>query len=194
MTIQRCEWATHDELEMQYHDLEWGVPEHDETRLFELLILESMQAGLSWSIILRKRESMREAFDSFDYRLIANYSEAKIHSLLLNPGIIRNYSKVCATVTNAKSFMKIQDEFGSFSSYIWSFVDDHPIRGNWNSIDEVACSSPLSEAISKDLRRHGFKFIGSKTIYSYLQSAGIINDHIKSCFRYSQINSMSLDK
>lgn len=179
---------------MQYHDLEWGVPEHDETRLFELLILESMQAGLSWSIILRKRESMRIAFDSFDYRLIANYSEEKIHSLLLNLGIIRNYSKVSATVTNAKSFMKIQDEFGSFSSYIWSFVDDNPIRRNWNSIDEVACSSPLSEAISKDLRRHGFKFMSSKTIYSYLQSTGIINDHIKSCFIYSQINSMSLDK
>lgn len=179
----RCDWCCGDELYIRYHDNEWGVPVHNDLVLFEFLVLESMQSGLSWLTILRKRENFRKAFDNFDIKKIAKYNEEKINELLNDSGIVRNNLKIKAAINNANMFIKIQEEFGSFNCYLWSFVDNKVINNHYKKIDEVPVKSELSDKISKDLKRRGFKFLGSIIIYSYLQAIGIINDHINSCFR-----------
>lgn len=187
MKKQRCAWCVGDALYEAYHDQEWGVPAYDDATIFEFLILETFQAGLSWITILRKRENFRAAFDGFDYKKIANYNQTKIDSLLQDAGIIRNKLKVHATVTNAQLFMKIQEEFGSFSKYIWGFVNGEPIKNQCKTMKDVPATSPISDALSKDLKKRGFKFVGSTVIYAHMQATGMVNDHIESCFRYSEI-------
>lgn len=182
----RCAWCGTDPLYIKYHDEEWGVPVTDDKILFEFLILESFQAGLSWITILRKRENFREAFDNFNYKKIAKYEQSKIDSLLQNEGIIRNKLKVNSAVTNAKLFMEIQKEFGSFSNYMWSFVGDKPIKNNWKNHTDAPATTKESDALSKDLKKRGFKFVGSTVVYAYMQATGLVNDHIESCFRYNQ--------
>ncbi len=179
--IIRCSWCEKDDLYRNYHDLEWGKPVYDDETLFEFLILETFQAGLSWYTILSKRNTFREAFDHFEFRKIALYEEEKVEELLLNRGIIRNRLKILSTITNAQNFIKIQNEFGSFSKYIWDFVDGNPIDNCPSSIKEIPATSALSDEISKELKKRGFKFVGSTVIYAYLQAIGIINDHIASC-------------
>ena len=176
----RCGWAK-GEKDILYHDTEWGVPSHDDRYIFEMLILEGFQAGLSWNTILQKRENFRKAFDNFDYKKIAEYDETKLNELLQNQGIIRNRLKINSTVTNALAFMKIQEEFGSFAKYIWNFTDNKRIINNWKELSEVPATSVLSDKISKDLKKRGFKFVGSTIIYSFLQAIGIIDDHLISC-------------
>ncbi len=183
----RCGWCVGDDLYEAYHDQEWGVPVYDDDTLFEFLILETFQAGLSWITVLRKRENFRKAFDNFDYKTIANYKQAKIDSLLQDAGIIRNKLKVNATVTNAKSFMNVQQEFGSFSKYIWGFVDGKPIKNTLKNYKEAPATTALSDAISKDLKKRGFKFVGSTVIYAHMQATGMVNDHEVGCFRYDQV-------
>jgi DNA-3-methyladenine glycosylase I len=182
----RCGWAKND-LSIQYHDAEWGVPAHDDRRLFEFLILEGAQAGLSWDTVLRKRENYRAAFDNFDAEKIACYEENKLNELLLNEGIVRNRLKMASTVQNAKSFLKIRDELGSFDSYIWSFVDGSPIINRWENLSEVPAKTDLSDAMSKDLKRRGFNFVGSTIMYAFMQACGLVNDHLISCFRYKEV-------
>ncbi|WP_194766656.1 DNA-3-methyladenine glycosylase I [Tamlana sp. I1] len=186
-TKSRCAWCQGDTLYETYHDEEWGVPVFDDETLFEFLILETFQAGLSWITILRKRENFRKAFDAFDYKKIAHYKQDKIDALLLDAGIIRNKLKVKAAVTNAQAFMEIQNEFGSFSKYIWGFVGGKPIKNKVNSIKDVPANTPLSDAISKDLKKRGFKFVGSTVVYAHMQATGMVNDHEKNCFRYNEI-------
>jgi DNA-3-methyladenine glycosylase I len=183
----RCSWPGNDSLYIAYHDEEWGVPVYDDQTLFEFLLLETFQAGLSWITILRKRENFREAFDGFDYKKIAKYNQAKIDSLLLNSGIIRNKLKVKSAVTNAQAFMKIQEEFGSFSDYIWGFVQGKPLKNELNSMTEIPANTPLSDALSKDLKKRGFKFVGSTVVYAHMQATGMVNDHLVSCFRYDEV-------
>jgi DNA-3-methyladenine glycosylase I len=185
MTI-RCGWATND-LSIDYHDTEWGVPVHDDKRLFEFLILEGAQAGLSWDTVLRKRENYRAAFDDFDAEKIARYDDRKSNELLLNEGIIRNRLKIASAVANAKSFLKIRDEFGSFDSYIWQFVDGEPIVNRWKNLSEVPAKTAVSDAMSKDLKRRGFNFVGSTIMYAFMQACGLVNDHLVSCFRYREV-------
>lgn len=180
----RCEWVTEDPLYIKYHDDEWGVPEHDDQKLFEFIILESAQAGLSWITILKKRENYRLAYDNFDPQLIKDYDEEKIQELLENPGIIRNRRKIEASINNAKCFIQVQKEWGSFDKYIWNFVKGEPIKGQWNSIQEVPTSTPLSDQITKDLKKRGFKFIGTTIVYSYMQAVGLVDDHTKNCICY----------
>ena len=170
---------------VEYHDQEWGVPVHDDQTLFELLMLEGAQAGLSWETILRKRESYREAFDHLDAEKIVLYDEGRIQELLQNPGIVRNRLKVRAFVSNAAGFLALQKELESFDSYLWSFVDGTPIRNSWNEVAEVPAKTELSDQLSADLKRRGFKFVGSTICYAFLQSAGLVNDHLVSCFRYA---------
>ncbi len=187
MEKQRCAWCGDDPLYMAYHDKEWGVPVKDDATLFEFLLLETFQAGLSWITILRKRENFRKAFDDFDYRKIANYSEKKIASLIQDAGIIRNKLKVKSAVTNAQHFIEIQKEFGSFSNYIWKFVDGKPIKNKWKTLNECPANTPLSDTISKDLKKRGFKFVGSTVIYAHMQATGMVNDHTTECFRYNEV-------
>ena len=184
MGIIRCSWCGDDPLYVAYHDNEWGVPVYDDQTLFEFLILETFQAGLSWITILKKRENFRKAFDNFDYKKIATYSDNKIASLLQDTGIIRNKLKVNAAVTNAHFFMKIQKEFGSFSIYIWGFVNNKPIKNSYKTQAELLTNSSLSDKISKDLKKRGFKFVGTTVIYAYLQAIGIVSDHIEACFKH----------
>ena len=181
----RCQWATSD-LMIDYHDREWGTPLHDDQKLFELLMLEGAQAGLSWEIVLRKRESYREAFDHFDAREMAGYGQDKITDLLQNPGIVRNRLKVAAFVQNAAAYLDIQNRSGSFDTYLWSFVDGNPVRNSWRELSEVPAKTDLSERLSADLRRSGFKFVGSTICYAFLQAAGLVNDHLITCFRYQE--------
>ena len=183
----RCGWCKNDPLYMAYHDTEWGVPVYADDKLFEFLILETFQAGLSWITILRKRENFRIAFDAFDYKKIANYSEAKFGELLLDAGIIRNKLKIKATITNAISFMEVQQEFGSFSNYIWSFTQGKPIKSIRKTLSELPATTELSDLISKDLKKRGFKFVGSTVIYAHMQATGMINDHVTDCFRYHEV-------
>jgi len=183
----RCGWCVGDPLYEAYHDHEWGVPVYDDHTLFEFLVLETFQAGLSWITILRKRENFREAFDDFDYKKIAEYSEDKIQELLLNAGIIRNKLKVRATVTNAQAFMKIQEEYGSFSKYIWSFVDHTPIQNTVLDYKKAPSTTEISDKLSKDLKKRGFKFVGSTVIYAHMQATGMVNDHQEDCFRNKEI-------
>lgn len=184
--IKRCQWAETDKQEWDYHDNEWGKPDYEDDRLFEMLCLESMQAGLSWGLILRKRDSMKAAFDNWDYKVIAAYGEEKIAKLLQDEGIIRNRLKVRAMITNAQAYLRIQEEFGSFSSYFWGFVDHKPVLNQWQSHEEVPAFTPLSDQISKDLKRRGFKFVGTTIIYAYMQSVGMVNDHTMDCYLRSQ--------
>jgi DNA-3-methyladenine glycosylase I len=188
--IKRCEWAESNSLETEYHDKEWGVPIHDDKTLFEFLILEGMQAGLSWSIILRKRDKIRKAFDGFDYNKIANYNENKVKELLGNKDIIRNKLKIKATISNSRAFIKIRGKYGSFNNYIWGFVKNKPLQNCWKNIMEVPANTKLSDKISLDLRKRGFKFVGSKIIYAFIQAVGLVNDHITDCFRHKQIKEM----
>ena len=183
----RCSWCGDDPLYVAYHDNEWGVPVYDDQTLFEFLILETFQAGLSWITILKKRENFRKAFDHFDYQKIATYSEDKIASLLQDAGIIRNQLKVRSAVSNAQYFMEIQKEFGSFSTYIWSFVDGKPIKNSFKTQLECPANTPLSDIISKDLKKRGFKFVGTTVVYAHMQATGMVNDHVESCFRYNEV-------
>jgi DNA-3-methyladenine glycosylase I len=188
MNRPRCAWAGEDALYRQYHDTEWGVPLHDDRALFEFLILEGAQAGLSWITILRKRENYRTAFDGFDATRIAAYNTNKIESLLQDAGIVRNRLKVEAAVTNAQKFLDVQDEFGSFDSFIWRFVDGKPKQNRWRSLAEIPASTPESDAMSKELKRRGFKFVGSTICYAHMQATGMVNDHTTNCFRHKELN------
>lgn len=183
---ERCGWAQND-LAIQYHDAEWGVPQHDDRKLFEFLILEGAQAGLSWDTILRKRENYRAAFDDFDAARIARYDAAKIESLVQNKGIVRNRLKINSTVQNAQAFLKIQDEFGSFDSYVWRFVGGKPIVNSWKSLREVPAKTSGSDALGKDLKKRGLNFVGSTIMYAYMQACGLVNDHLVSCFRHKEL-------
>ncbi|MEM7484748.1 MAG: DNA-3-methyladenine glycosylase I [Bacteroidota bacterium] len=187
MNKHRCGWCEGDSLYEAYHDKEWGVPVKDDDTLFEFLILETFQAGLSWITVLKKRDNFRKAFDNFDYKKIANYNQDKIDELLDNPGIIRNKLKVNATVSNAKAFMDVQKEFGSFSDYIWGFVNGTPIKNKVAYYKEAPATTPLSDTISKDLKKRGFKFVGSTVMYAHMQATGMVNDHEVSCFRYDEV-------
>ncbi len=187
MTKHKCGWCVGDELYESYHDKEWGVPVKDDDTLFEFLILETFQAGLSWITILRKRENFRKAFDNVNYKIIANYDQKKIDSLLLDAGIIRNKLEINATISNARAFMTIQDEFDSFSNYIWGFVDGKPIKNNLKSAKNAPANTPLSDALSKDLKKRGFKFVGSTVVYAHMQATGMVNDHEVGCFRYNEV-------
>jgi len=185
MEKQRCAWVpVNNPLYVKYHDEEWGVPVHDDRLLFEFLVLEGAQAGLSWLTVLRKRENYRQAFDGFDPPRVARYDEAKIQRLLQNPGIIRNRLKVRAAVTNAQAFLKVQEEFGSFDRFIWSFVNGRPIVNAWKRDGEIPASTPLSDTISRELKRRGFKFVGSTIVYAHMQATGMVNDHTTDCFRH----------
>lgn len=190
MEKHRCEWAGNNPLYIKYHDEEWGVPVRDDDKLFEFLILETFQAGLSWITILRKRENFRKAFDNFDYKKIAQYDSLKIDELLNNAGIIRNRLKILATISNSKAFIEIQKEFGSFSKYIWAFVDNKPIQNKFKSIKELPAKTELSDKISKDLKKRGFKFVGSTVVYAHMQATGMVNDHVLSCYRYKEISKI----
>jgi DNA-3-methyladenine glycosylase I len=185
--MKRCDWANRSELEQSYHDHEWGVEIHDDRTLFEFLVLEGAQAGLSWSTILRKREGYRKAFDNFDARKISQYSENTVSRLLTNPEIIRNRLKINATITNARAFLQVQKEFGSFDRYIWQFVNGKPIQNSWRKMTDIPSSTPESEAMSKDLKKRGFKFIGATICYAFMQAVGMVNDHVVDCFRYKEL-------
>ena len=182
----RCDWAK-EQIEIDYHDNEWGVPLHNDRKLFEFLVLEAMQAGLSWRIILNKRQEFRKAFDNFQIEQIANYDIVKINELCSNPFIIRNKKKIEATISNANAFVRIQKEFGSFDTYIWNFVRYKPIQNSWKTYKDVPSTSQESDLICKDLRNRGFRFVGSKICYSMMQAIGMVNDHIISCFRYMEL-------
>ncbi len=183
----RCGWCIGDPLYEVYHDEEWGVPVYDDATLFEFLILETFQAGLSWITVLRKRENFRKAFDNFDYKKIAKYNQSKIDILLVNAGIIRNKLKINATVSNAQAFIKIQEEFGSFSKYIWNFVDGKPIKNSFKNYKDAPANTVLSDIISRDLKKRGFKFVGTTVIYAHMQATGMVNDHEITCFRYYEV-------
>ncbi|WP_420570711.1 DNA-3-methyladenine glycosylase I [Kordia sp.] len=187
---RRCSWCGNDPLYVAYHDEEWGVPVYDDATFFEFLVLETFQAGLSWITILRKRENFRKAFDNFDYKKIANYDEEKYLSLLEDAGIIRNKLKIKATITNAQTFIKIQEEFGSFSEYIWQFTDGKPIQNAFVSEKDIPATTEISDKMSKALKKQGFKFVGSTVMYAFMQATGMVNDHIVSCFRYEEIKNM----
>jgi DNA-3-methyladenine glycosylase I len=185
--MNRCPWALNSVLETHYHDHEWGVPVHDDRLLFEFLILEGAQAGLSWSTILKKRAGYRLAFDDFDVERIAAYDEAKIDLLLQNPDIVRNRLKVRSAVTNAQAFLKVQSEFGSFDAYIWQFVGGKSLCNYWRQASDLPASTPISDAMSKDLKKRGFKFVGTTICYAYMQAVGMVNDHLVGCYRHSQL-------
>lgn len=186
MEKTRCNWVTNDELYIKYHDEEWGKPVYDDATIFEFLVLESFQAGLSWITILKKRENFRYAFDQFNYKEIATYSDEKIEELMNNAGIVRNRLKILATINNAQRFMEVQKEFGSFSKYIWGFVNHKPINNKFKNIQEVPATTDISDALAKDLKKRGFKFLGSTVMYAHMQATGMVNDHIKSCICYNR--------
>jgi DNA-3-methyladenine glycosylase I len=184
---QTCSWPKGDPLLIKYHDTEWGVPLHNDKKLFEFLILEGFQAGLSWLTILRKRENFRKSFDKFDFNKVANYDQRKIDALLQDSGIIRNKLKIESAVTNAKAFIEVRKEFTTFNKYIWSFTNNKPIHNEFESLEEIPAKTELSDLISKDLKKRGFKFVGSTIVYAHMQATGMVNDHIKNCFRYKEI-------
>ena len=185
--VVRCKWCENDPLYIKYHDKEWGIPVYEDKKIFEFLLLETFQAGLSWITILKKRENFRIAFDKFDYEKIATYSDKKLEVLRQDAGIIRNRLKIKAAKTNAIAFMKVQKEFSRFSKYLWGFVDGKPIQNNITSMCEIPANTPLSDKISKDLKSRGFKFVGSTIIYAHMQAMGIVNDHTVNCFRYKEV-------
>lgn len=182
----RCAWAA-TSLSIAYHDAEWGVALHDDRMLFEFLILEGAQAGLSWELILQKRDAYRVAFDGFDPVKVAGYGDEKVAELLANPGIVRNRLKVAAAIGNARAFLDVQAEFGSFDAYIWGFVDGSPVRNEWQSLSDIPAKTPQSEAMSKELRRRGFRFVGPTICYAFMQATGMVNDHTVDCFRYGEV-------
>lgn len=184
---KRCSWATSDPLSISYHDTEWAVPVHDDRRLFEMLILEGAQAGLNWLTILKKRRNYRRAFDNFDPRRIARYDKRKTASLLNDKGIVRNRLKIQAAVRNARAFLAVQEEFGSFNDYIWRFVGGTQKHNSWKKLSDCPATTPESDAMSKDLKRRGFTFVGSTICYAFMQAVGMVNDHLTSCYRYRQI-------
>ena len=185
--MQRCDWCTNDPLYITYHDTEWGVPVHDDRTFFEFLILEGAQAGLSWFTILKKREHYRKVFDAFDPEKVARYNDAKIAALLEDPGIVRNKLKVNSAVTNARAFLKVQEEFGSFDAYAWGFTDGSPLINTFKTLDQVPASTPLSDTFAKDLKKRGFKFVGTTIVYAFMQATGMVNDHLTTCFRYPEV-------
>jgi len=189
--VKRCAWCGEDELYMQYHDEEWGAPCYDDTTLFEFLMLEGAQAGLAWITVLRKREGYHTLFDGFDAGKIARYSDKKLHRLLEDPRIIRNRLKVYSARQNARAFLKVQEEWGSFSDYMWHFVDGKPIQNTWRSLKDLPASTPLSDTISKDLKKRGFNFVGSTIMYAYMQATGMVNDHSTDCFRYQPCKKLA---
>ncbi|MFB0841237.1 DNA-3-methyladenine glycosylase I [Paenibacillus oleatilyticus] len=191
--VCRCGWCNEDPLYIDYHDKEWGVPVHDDLKLFEMLILEGAQAGLSWYTVLKKRDRYREAFDSFDPRLVAAYDDAKLDELLGDPGLIRNRLKMRAAVTNAKAFLAVQEEFGSFDRYIWQFVGGDTIRNRWQSLKDVPASTPESDAMSKALKKRGFTFVGSTICYAFMQATGMVMDHTADCFRFAELSGARAD-
>lgn len=186
--ITRCDWVGNDPLYIDYHDREWGLPVHDDQVLFEFLILEGAQAGLSWSTVLRKRENYRLAFDQFNPQKIARYNDNKIAELLANPGIIRNRLKILAAITNARAFLSIQDSFGSFDAFIWKFVDGKPRQNVWRTLADIPAKTVESDLMSKDLISRGFKFVGSTICYAHMQATGMVNDHLTNCHRYSEVS------
>ncbi|HUV06818.1 MAG TPA: DNA-3-methyladenine glycosylase I [Spirochaetia bacterium] len=185
--MNRCPWTGTDELYVRYHDEEWGTPVHDDRKHFEFLVLESAQAGLSWSTILKKRDNYRRAYDYFDAGRVAEYDEKKVEHLLLDEGIVRNRRKIASSINNAGCFLAIQRDYGSFDSYIWGFVDHSPVVNRWKHMSEIPAKTPLSDRISMELKGKGFTFIGSTIIYAHLQAIGIVNDHLVTCFRYEQL-------
>lgn len=187
MTKTRCDWVNSNDLMIKYHDTEWGVPLHDDRKLFEFLILDGFQAGLSWSTILNKRDNFRRAFDNFDPIKISGYRRRKIGSLLKDTGIVRNKLKIEASISNAKAFLDIQTQFGSFDKYIWQFVGDRPIVNKWRNMKDIPANTKESDAMSKDLKMRGFKFVGTTICYAFMQAAGMVNDHIISCYRYREV-------
>lgn len=185
--LVRCAWAAKGgDLDIAYHDAEWGVPVHDDTRLFEFLTLEGAQAGLSWTTILRKRENYRAVFDGFDVTRIAQYTDSKVAELLADPGIVRNRLKVASTVSNARAFLEVQAAFGSFDAYLWRFVDGSPVVNRWRTMTDVPASTPASDALSKDLSKRGFRFVGTTIMYAFMQAVGMVNDHTTDCFRWAE--------
>ena len=185
-TIVRCPWCGSDPLYTAYHDLEWGVPLHDEQRLFEMLTLEGAQAGLSWLTILRKREGYRRAFAGFDPQLVAGFGDADVARLLADPGIVRNRLKIASAISNARAVLEVQARYGSLDAFLWGFVDGRPIRNNRRSMAEIPASTPVSDAMSKELKRHGFRFVGTTICYAHMQATGMVNDHLTGCFRYDR--------
>jgi DNA-3-methyladenine glycosylase I len=185
--MPRCAWAA-DELSIPYHDREWGVPVHDDRVLFEFLVLEGAQAGLSWNTVLKKRHNYRQAFDGFDPRLVAQYDERKVDQLLADSGIIRNRLKIQSAIVNARAFLAVQEEFGSFDAYLWSFVGGRPKVNRWRTLREIPSQTPEAEALSRDMKRRGFKFVGPTSCYAFMQSVGLVNDHTVDCFRYAQLS------
>lgn len=187
--MNRCPWATQDPIYIEYHDKEWGVPVHDDRKIFEFIILEGAQAGLSWLTILKKRSGYRQAFENFDIEKVARFSPEKIEKLLQDPSIIRNRLKVNAAVSNAQAFIKIQEEFGSFDQYAWRFVDGNPIINHFKTMEDVPAFTKESDLFSKDLKQRGFKFVGSTIIYAHMQATGMVNDHLVSCFRHKEVQT-----
>jgi DNA-3-methyladenine glycosylase I len=184
---KRCEWSSNEPVLIKYHDTEWGVPVHNDKKLFEFLLLEGFQAGLSWLTILRKRDNFRKAFDNFDFNKVAKYDKKKINSLLKDAGIIRNRLKIAAAVENANAFLKVRKEFGTFDKYIWGFINGKPVQNKFKSIKEIPARTELSDLISKDLKNRGFKFAGSTIVYAHMQATGMVNDHFAGCFRYKEL-------
>ena len=185
---KRCTWPGEDPLYIRYHDREWGIPIHSDRKLFEFLILEGAQAGLSWITVLKKRPDYRKAFDNFDFNKVARYKERKIKQLLNNPGIIRNKLKIRSAISNAKAFIEVRKEFGTFNKYIWQFVDGKPIQNCFKDMKDIPATTELSDQISKDLKKRGFNFVGSTIVYAHMQATGMVNDHTMDCFRYREIN------
>jgi len=190
-SVKRCSWCGDDDLYMRYHDEEWGVPLRDDRALFEFLVLEGAQAGLAWITVLHKREGYRAAFDNFDPAKVARYSDRTLQRLLNNPRIVRNRLKVFSTRQNARAFLAVQEEWGSFSNYIWNFVDGKPVQNRWRSMADVPATSPLSDRISKDLKRRGFGFVGTTIVYAHMQATGMVNDHLASCFRHAECRDLA---
>ncbi len=191
MEQQRCEWGTSSPLYIEYHDTEWGVPVHDERKLFEFLILEGAQAGLSWSTILNKRQAYMQAFDNFEPAKVASYDDAKVLQLLANPGIVRNRLKIQAAIQNARSYIAVQNQYGSFDTYIWQFVDGKSILNSWKSLQEIPAATKESDAMSKELKKRGFTFVGSTICYAFMQAVGMVNDHIIDCFRWQEVQALA---
>jgi DNA-3-methyladenine glycosylase I len=192
MMKQRCAWANSSQLYLDYHDSEWGVPVHDDRKLFEFLILEGAQAGLSWSTILNKRQGYVRAFDHFEVSKIANYSDIKVQELLANPGIVRNRLKIQAAIRNAQTFLEVQDQYGSFDAYIWQFVDGKPVQNSWKRLQEIPPKTKESDAMSKELKKLGFTFVGSTICYAFMQAVGMVNDHTVDCFRWQEVRDFAL--
>ena len=187
LTVKRCAWALSSQQYLDYHDKEWGVPVHDDRKLFEMLILEGVQAGLSWSLILKKREGYLQAFDGFDAHKIAQYDDWKVQELLANPEIVRNRLKIQAAIQNARAFLELQSQYGSFDTFLWRFVGGQPIQNAWQTLQEIPASTRESDAVSKELKRHGFTFVGTTICYAFMQAVGIVNDHTVECFRWQEL-------